>query len=89
MLRLSPSIRRLVALRSQHGLNQPSETTGIEHANKFQQTGRQHQKDPKEYKCAEYLNFNVYSYYDTEVAMNSHRVPQPSNKAADLEPKFK
>lgn len=59
---------QLVARRYQHGLNQPSGTTGIEHALKAKQQGRQHQQDFKDYKCIEYLHFNKYSFYDTEVS---------------------
>ena len=43
-------------------------STGIEHALKFKQVGMTNKRDfDKEYKCAEYLHMNKYSYYDVEV----------------------
>lgn len=42
-------------------------STGIEHAVKFQQIGKQHKQNFKDYKCSEYLHFSTYSYYDKEV----------------------
>ncbi|CAD5227096.1 unnamed protein product [Bursaphelenchus xylophilus] len=80
---------QLILRRFQHGTNQPSGTTGIEHALKFKQIGQSHKQDPKLYKCEEYLNFNKYSFYDTENAINPARVPQPSNKKPDVEPKVR
>ncbi|CEF63606.1 Hypothetical protein SRAE_1000186600 [Strongyloides ratti] len=65
----------------------PSGTTGIEHADAFKQKGLKYKQDFKDYKCIEYLNFNKWSFYDKEVDMMSLRVPQPSNKKADVAPK--
>jgi hypothetical protein len=44
------------------------QSTGIEHALKFKQSGQANKCDfEKDYKCIEYLHFNKYSYYDIEV----------------------
>uniref|UniRef100_A0A914H9H3 NADH dehydrogenase [ubiquinone] flavoprotein 3, mitochondrial n=1 Tax=Globodera rostochiensis TaxID=31243 RepID=A0A914H9H3_GLORO len=64
-------------------------STGIEHALKFNKLGMAHKRDLKEYKCAEYLHQNTYSYYDKECELQQYRVAQPTNKAPDVEPKFK
>lgn len=43
-------------------------SSGIEHALKFQEIGKNHKQDLKDYKCNEYLHFSTYSFYDKEVS---------------------
>lgn len=65
-------------------------STGIEHAINYSKVGASNKRDfNKEYKCIEYLNMNKNSYYDIECKLQKFRVPQPSNKQPDIEPKIK
>lgn len=41
--------------------------TGIEHALAQRKLGEKNKQDFKNYKCNDYLHFNKYSYYNTEV----------------------
>ncbi|KAK0399563.1 hypothetical protein QR680_003107 [Steinernema hermaphroditum] len=67
----------------------PPTSSGIEHAVEFKKTGSRHKQDIKDYKCSEYLHFNVYSYYDPEVTMLQSRVAQPTPKKPDVLPSVK
>ena len=45
-------------------------STGIEHANKFNEIGKRYKQDFKDYKCIDYLHYNTFSYYDVEVGFS-------------------
>uniref|UniRef100_A0A914XYR2 NADH dehydrogenase [ubiquinone] flavoprotein 3, mitochondrial n=1 Tax=Panagrolaimus superbus TaxID=310955 RepID=A0A914XYR2_9BILA len=64
-------------------------TTGIEHAIKFKEIGKRHKQDFKDYKCIDYLNYNIFSYYDIENDMKKYRVAQPSKDTPDTLPSIK
>lgn len=51
----------------------PQVPTGIEYAEESKRLGhtKQHKQDFKDYKCAEYLHYNRFSYYDVEVCDGS------------------
>ncbi|KAI6176326.1 Reduced folate carrier [Aphelenchoides bicaudatus] len=89
MLRLAGSHLRMIAVRHEGTNLAASGSTGIEHAIKFKQLGQKHKQDFKDYKCSEYLHYSTYSFYDKENDINPSRVPQPTNKEPDVEPKFK
>ncbi|KHN83832.1 hypothetical protein Tcan_05109 [Toxocara canis] len=64
----------------------PQCTTGIEHAELLKKRGVNEKNKPTDYKCAEYLNFNTWSFYSKEVELRPSRLPQPSNKRPDPAP---
>uniref|UniRef100_A0A1I7USP6 NADH dehydrogenase [ubiquinone] flavoprotein 3, mitochondrial n=1 Tax=Caenorhabditis tropicalis TaxID=1561998 RepID=A0A1I7USP6_9PELO len=64
----------------------PKTSTGIEHAEKAKQVAGG-KPDWSLYKCDDYLKFDKYSYAHAEITMNKARVPQPTNRKADVLPK--
>jgi hypothetical protein len=56
MLRIPPRLG-VLSVRLQHGINNPSGSTGIEHALKFNETGKRHKQDFKDYKCSGWFKF--------------------------------
>ncbi|KAF1758937.1 hypothetical protein GCK72_015397 [Caenorhabditis remanei] len=74
--------------RSSHGVGRPETSTGIEHAEKARQVAGG-KPDWSLYKCDDYLKFDKYSYAHAEITMNKSRVPQPTNRKADVLPKVR
>ncbi|CAI2350299.1 unnamed protein product [Caenorhabditis sp. 36 PRJEB53466] len=66
----------------------PKITTGIEHAEKARQLAGG-KPDWALYKCDDYLKFDKYSYAHAEITMNKARVPQPTNRKADVLPQVR
>uniref|UniRef100_A0A915B9Z4 NADH dehydrogenase [ubiquinone] flavoprotein 3, mitochondrial n=1 Tax=Parascaris univalens TaxID=6257 RepID=A0A915B9Z4_PARUN len=64
----------------------PQCTTGIEHAEELKKRGKNEKSKPTDYKCSEYLNFGIWSFYDKEKELAPSRLPQPSNKIPAAEP---